>query len=600
MRGARLRTASVLVLLAVACAAPPEATPPPEPAPPPDTAEGPAPTEAARAWPLEAPPAPEPDPVPPGRAPPSGPYHAGVDVLHYDLELALSDTADWIAGRAVLQVRLTDPVEELRLDFSGLAVEGAWVDGRAASVTQAEGRLRIPLSGMLREGDTARVEIVYGGVPDDGLVLQENLHGRRSAFADNWPDRARYWFPSVDHPSDKATVRFTVHAPARWTVVANGILESEPGPAPTVAPTGEGGRTWRWIEEVPVPTYTMVVGAAELVRRAVGSSACGQAPRAPGGCVATDWYAFPPDTAQAARIFARGARMVELYARAVGPFPYERLSHVQSSTRFGGMENATAIFYPERSLAEGRLSEGTVAHEVAHQWFGDSVTEADWHHLWLSEGFATYWGALFFLWEDGEEPFRSLMESHRSRYLGSDVTDRPVVDPDEEDLFALLNPNNYQKGAWVLHMLRGLLGDEVFNRGVRDYYREHRDGTALTHDFRAALEGASGEDLAWFFRQWIHRPGHPRLEGGWRWDAETGEAVLRIRQVQPESWPTFRLPLEIEARWDDGTRHRSTVDVRLRDQEVRVALDRRPDTLVLDPDDWILKEASWVAEGTEP
>ena len=159
--------------------------------------------------------------------------------------------------------------------------------------------------------------------------------------------------------------------------------------------------------------------------------------------------------------------MVNFFSTKVGPFPYEKLANVQSSTRFGGMENASAIFYSQEAIAKGKNIESTVSHEIAHQWFGDSVTEKEWHHLWLSEGFATYFGALFFEQSDGRDNFIERMEKSKKRIFQSKVTDRPIVDYEVRDLFKLLNSNNYPKGAWVLHMLRGLLGDEIFLEGFQ-------------------------------------------------------------------------------------------------------------------------------------
>ena len=190
--------------------------------------------------------------------------------------------------------------------------------------------------------------------------------------------------------------------------------------------------------------------------------------------------------------FRRAGDMVDFFSRLIGPFPYDRLSHVQSTTMFGGVENPTAIFYDDNGLsAAGRLRELTVAHETAHQWFGDAVTEGDWHHLWLSEGFATYFAALWLRHADGDSAFRAEMRAAGERSSGPDATSRPILDTDATDLMGLLNSNNYPKGAWVLHSLRGLIGDSAFQAGIRDWYATYRDSTALSSDF-ARIMGAGG------------------------------------------------------------------------------------------------------------
>ncbi|HEX9885300.1 MAG TPA: M1 family metallopeptidase [Longimicrobiales bacterium] len=536
----------------------------------------------------------EPEPIPAGVAAAPGRYDFPVDVEHYDVELALSDVADWIQGRARLDVTLTAPWDgDLTLDFSGLAVEGVTVDGAAVRFVHVNGILRVPVSGTA--GALRAVEIRYRGVPDDGLILGRTVHGQPSVFADNWPDRARFWFPAVDHPKDKATVSFTVHAPAAWSVIANGELTGLPSATPTARfgpPASGARRTWSWRSGVPLPVYTMVVGAADFRVDTVGLAACGEgralASSREDGCVAVTTWLFPESVDSAAPSFVRAAAMVDHFTDLIGPFPYEKLANVQSSTRFGGMENASAIFYAEGALASGRNIEGTVSHEIAHQWFGDAVTEADWRHLWLSEGFATYFGAQFFEAADGVDDFRARMEESRQRYLSSEDVSRPVVVDEERDLFALLNRNNYQKGGWVLHMLRSVMGDDAFFRGIRDYYARFVHGTALTDDLRQVMEEAHGADLGWFFHQWLREPGYPVFRVEWEWDAEAGEARVVIHQEQPAEWPTFRVPLDVELRLEGGA-IRERFDITLPHEIVRVAAPSPPLDVVLDPDGWVLK-----------
>ena len=535
--------------------------------------------------------APEPAPIEAGRAPLPGEYAEGIDVLHYDLELSLQMGSPEISGKARIVLTAGEiAIDELALDLSGLAVEEVWVDGVRASIRLDGGKLLVTLPGGSRNRGVITVDVLYGGVPDDGLILRANMHGAPAAFADNWPNRARFWFPSVDRPSDKATATFTVHAPESWRVIANGSLTAPPEATSSDAlGGGQGRRTWRWETSAPIPTYTMVVGAADLVVRDVGLAACGSAPRSPrsDGCVEVSYWVFPEDTVSASNAFARAAQMVDFFTDKIGPYPYEKLANVQSATRFGGMENASAIFYSEQSIASGRDIEGTVSHEIAHQWFGDSVTEADWHHLWLSEGFATYFGALFFETADGVERFREMIDESRQRVLGSPDVERPVVDPDEQNLFQLLNDNNYPKGGLVLHMLRGLLGDEAFFAGIRAYYSRFQDGVALTADFRRVMEETSGTDLDWFFQQWLFQPGYPTLVAEMSWDPGPGEALVTIRQTQKSAWPAFRIPLDLEMDVA-GVSHRRRIDVTERTQTFRIELDGPPTSVVLDPDGFVL------------
>ena len=536
----------------------------------------------------------EPDPIAAGRASDrSGPYAPGLNVLHYDVELSFDDGGDEIWGRTEIRFnRPADTSAPVAFDLTGLAVTRVAVDGQPSRFRLSRGVLTLepaPVPGP------HMVEIRYQGTPDDGLILGTNVHGATSAFADNWPNRTRFWFPSVDHPSDKATVRFTVHAPAGWQVIANGELDREPAPTSAATLTGLGHpgddqhRTWVWSSDVEIPSYTMVVGAADFHIGTTGLAACGKAPasRRSDGCVEVTYWVFPPDSARGRSIFQRSAEMVDFFTDRVGPFPYEKLANVQSATRFGGMENATAIFYSEQAIASGGLGEETVAHEIAHQWFGDSVTEREWSHLWLSEGFATYFGALFFEASDGAERFREIMDGSRRRILASDVvTSRPVLDPDD-NLFALLNDNNYPKGGWVLHMLRGVVGDDVFFQGIATYYQRYLNGTAMTADLRAVMEEASGEELGWFFDQWLRFPGYPVFDVRWRWDSAASEVEVVVEQVQDDAWGTYRMPATIEVREASGaSRHRFEIDGR--SVTLRLPAASSPVEVALDPDGWIL------------
>jgi aminopeptidase N len=497
--------------------------------------------------------------------------HPELDAQQYRIRIRIDDATDRIsaATEIVFAVR-AEGVREVPLDLAGLEVDGAEVNGRAARFTRTEEKLRVALAEAYHVGDALTVTVRYHGTPADGLYFKRNKFGDRTVFADNWPNRAHQWFPSVDHPYDKAKVEFFVNAPARFDVVANGRLVEKTS-------AQDGTRLTHWREDVPVPVYCMVFGATEFA--VLDAGAWGGTP--------LSYYLYPKDRERGRRDYGRAPRMLEFYANLVGPYPYEKLALVQSSTRFGGMENSSSIFFDENAYdGSGRL-EGTVAHEIAHQWFGDSVTEADWHHLWLSEGFATYFGALFFEHADGRGRFRQLMLQSKDKYMkDADVVARPVYDPAVTDLFKLLNRNNYEKGGWVLHMLRGVMGDEKFFAGIREYYRTYRDGNALTEDFRRVMERHAGRPLEWFFRQWIYEPGFPALDAAWHWDARAKRLRLRVRQTQAGA--TFRVPLAVE--FDEGRApRRESVELGGREQTFDFKLGSKPRGVRVDPDEWVLK-----------
>lgn len=501
-----------------------------------------------------------------------------IDVLAYRISLELKPQARALDASAEITLRLVEgDIETVRLDLVGMTVDSVTVDGAAARFERLEGGLEIRLTRRAAAGDTVVAEVFYHGSPQDGLYFQPDGYGRPTVFADNWPDRARHWFPGVDHPRDKATVEFRVSAPEEWKVVGVGRLMSETNLA-------DGRRLTVWATEHPTPVYTMVVGAGVLAVRELSALGCtADADR----CVRLAQWVFPEDEGRALRLFRRAPEMLAFYDSLIGPYPYEKLALVQSSTRFGGMENSSAIFFAE-GVVRRSGSDVIVAHEIAHQWFGDAVTEADWAHLWLSEGFATFFAAVFYEFADGAAVADRLRARAERSYLGSGDTARPIIDTLPDDLFQLLNSNHYQKGAWVLHMLRRLVGDEAFFTGIRRYYQTHAHGTALSADLRRAMEEASGRDLAWFFEQWLEQPGYPQLEVHTDWNGEAGALALRIVQTQP--WPPFRFPLEVEAE-GEGYRLKITVWVEGAQEEVVWALPGEPSRVAADPANHLLGTA---------
>jgi aminopeptidase N len=506
-------------------------------------------------------------------------YQPGIDVVDYDVRLALPDTGAFIAGDVTVTARRDATVGTLRLDLVGtLTVRQVTVDGRDVAPVRDGATIRIPLDGAA--GDTVRVRVRYDGVVTDGLIVQRDQRGRWTWFGDNWPDRARQWLPTVDHPSDKATVSFTVRAPASRTVVANGTLLG------VERLTGdEAGRSeTRWRESRPIATYLMVIGAGPLARTELSASGC--VTSAVHRCVPQMIYAMPESGGFLPGPFAAAPAIVSYFEELVGPFPYEKLAHLQSATRFGGMENASAIFYADQLFVGRTLSDGLIAHETAHQWFGDAVTEREWGHLWLSEGFATYFAALWTRKAHGEAAFAREMATIRRQILDdSVVATRPVIDTLQRDYLRLLNANSYQKGGYVLYMLNQRLGDSAFHSGLRSYYQKYRDGNASSDDLRRELESASGDTLVGFFDQWLRRPGVALPSVGWAYDAARQSVSVFV--AQEGGAPPYALSLPVVVTSRDGSVDRGWISVPAQPRATVVLPARftgRPQSVAIDPE----------------
>ena len=508
-------------------------------------------------------------------------YQPGIDVLDYDITVELPDTGAFIRGDVVVTLRRSANVSRLALDLvDALTVRSVEVAGRVVAATHAGNRIIIPLEGS---GDSVRVRVRYDGIVSDGLIARKDAKGRWTWFGDNWPDRARQWLPTVDHPSDKATVSWTVRMPVGRTVVANGL------PVSTRAVAGRAGmRESRWRESRPIATYLMVIGAGPLERFDLQQPDCHSGDQ--GRCVEQSVWVMPENRHWLPGVFTAAGPIVALFERLVGPFPYEKLAHVQSSTRFGGMENASEIFYDGKLFDTQKMSEGLIAHETAHQWFGDAVTEREWGHLWLSEGFATYFAALWTQSSRGEPAYRAEMADIRKQILGDKVVaERPVIDTAQTNYLALLNTNSYQKGGYILYMLHQQMGDSAFFGGLKSYYATYRNGNAVSDDLRRELERSSHLSLKQFFDQWLRRPGVAAPVLGWAYHAAAG--TLSVRVVQENTKGAYELIVPVLITDVAGATTRVMINVPAESNATIVLPGRyssRPRSLVFDPDDRLL------------
>jgi aminopeptidase N len=261
--------------------------------------------------------------------------------------------------------------------------------------------------------------------------------------------------------------------------------------------------------------------------------------------------------------YAVAVKPVKLFSELIGDYPYEKLANVQSKTIFGGLENAGCIFYSERSVTGNGKAEGLIAHEIAHQWFGNSVTESDWHHIWLSEGFATYMTSVYMEKNYGREQLSREMGDDRELVLKYYLkSPRPVIDTAVTNPMRLLNVNSYQKGAWVLHMLRHDLGDELFWKGIEKYFETYRNRNASTADFINIMEQVSSKDLSQFFKQWLYQPGQPELKISSRMLKGNDMTEITIEQRQEIPF-IFSLELLIDSQEEGKIRERIEVTERI-------------------------------------
>jgi aminopeptidase N len=518
------------------------------------------------------------------------PRQPGVDVLHYTFRLTLSDETDAIDGETTIRLKVTrDGLSAVSLDLAqrpqpnapdrGMTIAGVSEAGRPLAHRHEGDRLSVRLEPAGRAGEERSLTVRYSGVPATGLLIANNKHGERTFFSDNWPVKARHWLPTIDHPYDKATSEMIVTAPAHYQVVSNGLLVEE-------TDLGDGRRLSHWRQSVPIATWLNVVGVARF--------AVDHRPAWRG--IPIDTWVYRQDRDNGFAVFADPTVAVLAFlSDRVGPYSYERLGNVQANGVSGGMESATSIFYGPDSVDDPRSVRwrNVIIHEIAHQWFGNAVTESDWDDVWLSEGFATYFTQLFVEHAYGRDEAEA--ERRKSRdaireFYGKNPDYRVVHDNLADMSQVLSSPGTYQKGAWTLHMLRGIVGDAAFWTGIRDYYRRYQNANASSADFRRAMEAASGQELAWFFDQWLTRGGFPKLRARWSYDAKAKQLRLDVEQLQPG--PPFRLPIEVAIAVDGAPRpHLDQIEIRSARETLTLPLDRGPRSVTLDPRRFVLMDA---------
>ena len=513
----------------------------------------------------------------------------GIDAIHYTFRLTLTDTSNDITGETTMTVKfLRDGVADLTLDLASVAAgkgmsvqsvrRGGPTDlpGPAADnivFTHLDNRLRLVLPPQSKAGRELTFTIRYRGTPAAGLRIGDNMHGDRTFFGENWPNLIRNWLPMIDHPYDKATGEFMVTAPSHYQVVANGLLIEE-----LDLPNNQ--RRTHWKQSVPIASWLHTIAVARFSSHLAGTI---------DGIPIQTWV-FPQDRDAGLQLFEEQSRRALLFfSSQIGPYSYEKLANVQATGFTGGTEYASAIFYGEKGVSSGR---GPVVHEIAHQWFGDSVTERDWDDVWLSEGFATYFALLFSEHDEGRDAFADGLKRSRMQVLQLEqkLPDTPVIHRNLADMSHVLNNLIYQKGGWVLHMLRHEVGTENFWTAIREYYRRYRNTNASTADLRAVFEQASGQQLEWFFTQWLNRPGVPKIEGSWRYD--TIRKAVEVTISQSHASPPFRLKLDVGIVAKPGELPKvETIEVAARQGTYTFPIDTAPALVVLDPNTTALIEA---------
>jgi aminopeptidase N len=428
-----------------------------------------------------------------------GSGNTGYDVDHYDLRLRYDPRHPGITARTTITATASRRLDAFHLDLRGLTVDRVTVDGEPARRTRDGIELVVTPRRSLARGQAFVTEVRYHGVPRpvpdpteddpaDGFTLGWNRAADGDVYVVSEPTGARSWFPGNDHPSDKATFSITVTVPDAYAVASNGRVR--------VDPAAPGSRAWRWTMDRPMATYLATVVIAPMREQRTAS---------PAGVPIRNYFPrarFDRDAAD----FARTGEMIDYFASLYGEYPFGEYGVVTVDDDLGfALENQTMSVFGRDMLGTGPEAQATVAHELAHQWFGDSVGIRRWSDIWLNEGFAEY---SQYLWLAHAEPAFDLdafLDSLRAE-LAAELA--PIADPGASDAFAI---SVYERGALTLHALRRTVGDEDFFAILRTWATRYRYRTATTAQFEALATEISGDDLAAFFDDWLRAPDVPPL-----------------------------------------------------------------------------------------
>ena len=488
------------------------------------------------------------------------------DARRYELDLQVDVAAGTLRGTVDYTFTALEKLSSIRLDArrsedwqvtfttpAGAPLDAAWADDHCV----------VTLPEPAAAGTDVRFRAALAGTPVDGFYFKANRYGAQMAFTDHYSIRARGWLPCEDHPADRAVFATTLRYPRGQEAVVFG-LEPEDS-----AQSVDGWITRRFVgqSEIPPYMYALVIGPLARVAEA-------------GDARLQDHFVYPQDVDKAKASLVHHAAWIAAMEETFGRYPYGKYTTVQCPTRWGGFEAPGNV-----QLAEGlfdRGGVGTLAHELVHMWFGDAIGYAAWREVWLSEGFASYFGPWLHA-QAGGPPLAKSMAALRARWRKSfegrtkTVRDDRFAHPDQA-----LNANTYPKGAWVLHMLRGEVGDAAFFAALKAYVAQFRGASITTRDFVACIEEQTGQELSWFFDQWLDRVGCPTLE------VRADGGAIRVRQTH-EGAP-YRCWLRL--RWRGACGEPVERRVRLDGPATEVPLDGPCDGLQVDPDAELLFRAA--------
>ncbi len=510
-----------------------------------------------------------------------------VDVLHLKLEITPDFETQELVGIATLDFSpIAKPVSQLRLNAKDLQIHEITSGQAIAAHQQTEEFLEITFAEPIPASAKAQVVIKYEAMPKKGLFFRSAAMGYAAGDEQLWtqgePQDHQHWFPSHDYPNEKFTTEVICHVPNDMVALSNGRLVEEK--------TNGELKTFHWLQDKVHVNYlvTLVAGYFEKLEDTHRD-------------IPIALYVPPSKKALAKNTFQDTKKILAYFEEEIGvPYPWDKYYNVCAiDYMFGGMENTSLTTLTVNTLFPDevenlRSSRSLDAHEAAHQWFGDLVTCRDWSHLWLNEGFATYYSLLYDRHSQGEDFFKYGLYQNAQGIFRNDKDIIPIVYKGYGDPIEQFSFRAYPKGGWVLHMLRTKLGENLFRQCVKTYLETHAYKTVVTQDLVEIFEELSGRSLSQFFDQWVYLSGYPTLKVNYKWDELAKQVKLTITQDQMknEKRPLFDFPLPVRFKLGDKV-HDETITISQEREDFYIGLPSAPDIARIDPDLTVLAKINF-------
>ncbi|HET9918623.1 MAG TPA: M1 family aminopeptidase [Ktedonobacteraceae bacterium] len=525
------------------------------------------------------------------------------DVKHVKLDITLDFEQETISGTAYTTFSaLYDEVKTIIFDAVELHVEHVTLDGRPQEFSTSDKKLRVTLDRPYSYGEEFTLAVQYHAKPRTGLHFMKPVPEDPTRPVQAWtfgqPRYHSHWFPCHDAPNDRATTEIVVTVPAQFQTISNGKLLE-------VIDNG-ATKTHHWLHDIPHAAYlvSLVVGDFAVIEDSYND-------------IPVTYYIRHDRKDDAPLYMGKTPEMMRFFSEYTGvEYPYSKYAQTVVEIYTGAMEHTTTtthsfMLVPDQKAALDIDLVPIVAHELAHQWFGDLITCRDWPNGWLNEGFATYFEELWGEHDQGIDYFKQSMLDLKNGYIEEDSHyRRPIVyHIYHDDGFELFDGHMYNKGGWVLHMLRHQLGEKTFRRAINGYLKRYREREVITADLERTIEEVTGRSMAQFFQQWVYSGGYPAFEVDYSWDEEHHMAKVKIKQTQKvdELTPCFVTPVDLaftiptsdeagENAKDADTTETRTVPMRVVvgedgqvEQSFYIPLEREPVMVRFDPDGWLLK-----------